>query len=321
MRYIKYAIVLLILTGSFSCSSSKPFKLALLPDTQTYTKKFPQIANSQTEWLAANPDGFAFVLQQGDITDWNAPEQWEIAQAAFSKLDGVLPFTFVPGNHDIGNNSDVRNTDLMNKYLPYEKYSKTKTFGGVFENGKMDNTYHIFKAGGLNWLIISLEFGPRNEVLDWANKIVEQHPRHKVIVNTHAYMYSNNKRMTDGDIWLPQSYGIGKDSLEKTVNNGEQIWQKFVSKHKNMLLVFSGHVLHSGVGTLVSEGDNGNKVYQMLANFQEGVEGTEMGGNGFMRILTIDTDKKTIDVKTYSPYTDKYDTRSHQQFSFENVTF
>ena len=316
-----YYSVSLLAVVLVSCQTSKPFKLALLPDTQSYTQHNPHIFKAQTQWLADNPQDFAFVIQQGDITDWNAPEQWENAVAAFSILDGKLPYTFVPGNHDMGNNADVRNLDNMNKYFPYEKYSKMPHFGGAFEVGKMENTYHTFKAGGKNWLILSLEFGPRNKVLAWAEEIIKKYPKHKVIINTHAYMYSDDTRMGEGDTWLPQSYGIGKATGDEAANDAEQMWTKFVSKYENILLVVSGHVLHSGVGTLVSDGAKGNKVYQMLANYQWGVDDADEGRTGYMRILTIDVKKGVIDVKTYSPYLNKYNTKPNQQFRFENVKF
>src|SRR5690606_42087534 len=67
-------------------------------------------------------------------------------------------------------------------------------FGGAFEPGSMENTYHTFHAGGLDWLIVSLEFGTRNGVLQWAGEVIEAHPDHKVIINTHDYMYSDDTR-------------------------------------------------------------------------------------------------------------------------------
>ncbi|MDR0542864.1 MAG: metallophosphoesterase [Dysgonamonadaceae bacterium] len=305
----------------FNRGKNAVFQLALLPDVQTYTKMYPEIFKAQTQWLADNKNDFAFVLQQGDITDWNAPEQWERAREAFSVLDGKLPYTFVPGNHDTGNNADVRNTENLNHYLPYDKYSKTPNFGGAFQPGKMDNTWHIFRAGGIDWLILSLEFGTRDCVLEWAGKIIGEHPRHKIIINTHDYMYSDDTRMGEGDDWLPQTYGVGKETGKNAVNDGEQMWAKLVSRYENILLVVSGHVLHSGTGTLVSRGVHGNNVYQMLANYQEGVKDTTSGGNGFMRILTIDVENKTIDVKTYSPYVNQYKIAENQQFVFQNVQF
>jgi hypothetical protein len=59
----------------------------------------------------------------------------------------------------------------------------------------------------------------------------------------------------------------------------------------------------------------------MLANYQGGVDGSEKGGNGFLRILTIDPENNRISVKTYSPYINQYKTAPDQQFSFENVDF
>lgn len=316
-------VSLLVLLSSGKRKTS--FKLILLPDTQTYTSAFPEIFGSQTAWIAENAKDIAFVLHQGDITDNNNDSQWEIAASAFSKMDGKVPYTFVPGNHDTGEGGHAkeRQTDLMNQYLPYSKYSKAKTFGGAYVPGNMENTWHTFKAGGMNWLILSLEFGPRNKVLDWAARIIAEHPRHKVIVNTHAYMYSDDTRMGNKDShkWLPQTYGVGKATGDEAVNNGEQIWDKLIKNYPNILMVVSGHVLNDGTGTLVSEGIHGNKVYQMLANYQGGVEGTEKGGNGFLRILQVDTKKSTISVKSYSPYVDKYKTDTSQQFIFENVKF
>src|SRR5690606_37671202 len=132
---------------------------------------------------------------------------------------------------------------------------------GAFEPGSMENTYHTFHAGGLDWLIVSLEFGTRNGVLQWAGEVIEAHPGHKVIINTHDYMYSDDTRMSidRGHSWVPQRYGVGKDTGDEAVNDGEMMWDKLVSRYPNVLLVFSGHVLYSGTGQLVSTGEHGNE--------------------------------------------------------------
>src|SRR5690606_32290955 len=109
------------------------------------------------------------------------------------------------------------------------------------------------------------------------------------------------------------------DTGADQVNDGEAIWEKLVSKHKNIVFVFSGHVLNDGVGTLVSKGAHSNNVYQMLANFQSGVEGSENGGNGYLRLLTIDPRKRKISVQTYSPHLDKYKRSADHEFQFENI--
>ncbi|WP_418214281.1 metallophosphoesterase [Bacteroides difficilis] len=292
-----------------------------MPDIQTYSRLYPNILRSQIQWVVDNADSINFVLQQGDMTDHNIDKEWKEAAGALNMMDNKLPYAFVMGNHDLGKNSNKRDSELFNHYFPYDKYSKTKNFGGAFEEGKMDNVWYTFKAGGLKWLILCLEFGPRNSVLDWAGKVVQKHPDHKVIINTHAYMYSDDTRMGEGDRWLPQKYGLGKDTGVNAVNNGEQMWDKLVSKYPNILFVFSGHVLNSGIGTLVSTGEHGNKVYQMLANFQDGVKGSNKGQTGFLRIVNIDITKRCVSVETYSPYLKEYRTDKRNKFSFVDVDF
>lgn len=322
-RVLSLISVLAFLMLFASCKVRKPFTLAVLPDTQTYTRLYPDLFKAQTAWVAEQADSIVFALQLGDITDHNNEKQWKAAAEAFQLMDGKVPYAFVPGNHDLGTNgsADVRDATMMNTWLPYSKYSKTAHFGGAFEEDSMENTWHTFNAGGYKWLVLALEFGPRNEVIDWAAKVLEAHPKHKAILITHAYMYSDETRMGEGKghKWLPQAYGLGKATGAQAVNDGEQMWDKLVSRHKNIVFVFSGHVLNDGVGTLVSTGQHGNKVYQMLSNYQSGVEGSENGGNGFLRLVTVFPQEKKIRVKTYSPHLDQYNTDAHQQFEFENV--
>ena len=304
-----------------SCTVSKPFTLVLLPDTQVYAEKYPDIFYAQTKWIADNAEKFSFVLHQGDITNRNAEAEWIVAARAMSALEGKIPYTVVVGNHDLGTRgtSDSRNADLFNQYFPYGKHSAMPGFGGALEAGKMEKTWYTFNAGGKKWLILSLEFAPRNKVLAWAEQVIKDHPNHKIILNTHAYMYSDDTRMAAAreHKWLPDRYGLGKATGEEAANDGDQIWDKLLSLYPGVMLAFSGHVLNDGVGTLVSTGKNGNKVYQMLANYQMGPN----GGNGFLRLVTIDRKNKRISVKTYSPHLDEFNTAADQQFVFEDVAF
>ena len=304
-----------------SCKENKTIRFVLLPDIQSYTQLYPDLLRSQVQWIIDNSDSIDFVLQQGDMTDHNIAKEWDVAHSCLTMLDGKVPYAFVMGNHDLGKNSDKRDSQVFNSYFPFDKYQKTEFFGGAFEEGKMDNVWYNFEAGGVKWLILCLEFGPRNAVLDWANKVVASHPDYKVIVNTHAYLYSDDTRMGDGDRWLPQAYGVGKDMGVDAVNNGEQMWDKFVSQHSNILFVFSGHVLNDGTGRLVSIGKNGNKVYQMLANYQDGVKGSNRGENGFLRIVDLDVKENTVVVRTYSPYLKEYKSDSENSFQFSDVDF
>lgn len=300
----------------------KPLRLIVLPDTQHYVRDNPHIFQSQTAWITNNADSISFVIHVGDLTNANNATQWPIAASAMSLMDGNVPYTFTPGNHDMGgNNAQTRNTTMMNQYLPYSKYSVLPHFGGAYQVGQMDNTWHKFSTqDGYHFIILSLEFAPRNAVLEWAGEVIKAFPSHNIIINTHAYMYSDEKRHSDlyGHKWTPSTYGLYAES-DGDANDGEEMWTKLVKLYPNIFMVVSGHVLNDGTGTLVSDGDHGNKVYQMLANYQGGVIGSENGGNGFLRIIDIDTENARMYVRTYSPHLNEFKTEDDQEFSFENL--
>lgn len=323
-----FPFYLLVLPAVFlvACAPARhKASVVLLPDTQYYAEKYPEVLDSQINWIARNARNIQLVIQQGDLTQNNNDKEWQVVQQAFSRLDHKLPYVLAVGNHDMGSTpgkfSDVRNTSLYNQYFPVGRMAQLPGFGGTFEAGKMDNAYYLLQMGKRKWMVLTLEFGPRNAVLHWANDLVRQYPGHTVILNTHSYMFSDSTRQGPGDYWRPQAYGIGKDRGDSTVNDGEQIWEKLVRKHANIRFVFSGHVLNSGVGTLVSINDHGHYVYQMLANYQSEVKGSVRGGNGWLRILDMDLKKKTLSVRTYSPFVKEYKQEPAHQFVIRNAVF
>ena len=304
------------LHNAVAVQSSCFFTIVLLPDTQYYSRSYPAIFTSQTQWIADHRDEhrIKYVLHKGDITNDNTADQWNNARVAMRVLDSCVPYTVAPGNHDLPGNGESRDTTLFNQYFPVSRYQNMPTFGGAYEQGKLDNSFHLFSVEGTDWLILALEFGPRDEVLAWANQVVADYPNRRVIVVTHCYMYSDDTRVGLGDKWNPRLYGVGADA-----NDGEEMWDKFVKLHSNISFVFSGHILNDGKGKLVSTAGNGNKVYQMLANYQTGVYGSANGGNGYLRLVKFDLSRNRVSVKTYSPYLDKYLTDAQNQFEFENV--
>jgi hypothetical protein len=226
---------------------TEPFSLVLLPDTQYYTAEeygaTRQILTSQSQWILQHKNALniAFVLHEGDITDGDSPPEWANAKASLSLLDGVIPYALAVGNHD-GLMTAQSQTANFNQAFPLSQFQNLPTFGGVFESNRMDNCYHLFSAGGVDWLLFSLEFGPRDCVLDWANQVVTNYPDRRVIVLTHAHVYEDNTLYgsSPGQAWLPSGYG--------RQNNGIDVWNKFLRFHGNMAFVFCGHVLDRDTG-------------------------------------------------------------------------
>ncbi len=289
--------------------------LVLLPDTQCYAESHPEILTSQIRWIVENraTRNIAFVLHEGDITDNDTPDQWTNAKNSLSLLDGVVPYALAPGNHDFGPNGGAAVRDsLLSKYFPAELFESRPTFGGLYEHDKLDNSYHLFTAGGREWLVIALEWGPRDGVVKWANRVLDKYPERTAMIVTHAYLYSDDTRYDHvnrpGQNWNPHSYPTAK--LPGGVNDGEELWQKLVSKHANVAFVLCGHVCNDGAGRLTSTGEHGDRVHQLLANYQF----RPQGGEGYMRLMEFLPGGKTVQVKTYSPYRDEYLTDDQQQF-------
>ena len=151
-------------------------------------------------------------------------------------------------------------------------------------------------------------------MVDWANKVLQTYADRTAIVVTHAYLFHDNSRydrIRDDQPWNPHHYPTAK--LPGGVSDGEELWNDLISHHGNIAMVLCGHVLGDGAGYLASKGDVGNTVHQMLSNFQM----MPGGGRGYMRLLELLPDGKTVQVKTYSPMLDDFMTDDQHQFVIE----
>lgn len=297
------------------------YTIAVLPDTQMYAWKFPHVYRAQTEWIAANAKRYniAYVIHVGDVTQNNVAKEWQAAVDAHRAMAEVVPCALVPGNHDLGpgGKGAARDT-LMSDYFSVAEFRKLPSFGGVYdkESERIENNYHLFSAGGRDWLILGLEFGPRDDVLRWANEVVARHPRRSVIMVTHAYLRPDNNRFNR---WLklgPKKKSAGLDNYKLSrsdagFNDGEDMWKKLVSKHANMTLVLSGHVCYTGL--LSSQGEAGNTVHQVLVDYQR----DPSGGNGFLRLMQFAPDGVTVKVDDYSPFLDRASEQSGGAFQLK----
>ncbi|MFG0284063.1 MAG: metallophosphoesterase [Phycisphaerales bacterium JB039] len=289
--------------------------IAVLPDTQVYSLRFPGLFTAQTGWIRANQErrDIRMVLHLGDIVNNNTAREWGFARDAMSLLAETVPCAVVPGNHDYGPSGDATTREtLMNEFFDYRVYSGQPTFGGAMEPGKLDNTFHIFEAGGRKWIVFALEWGPRDSTIAWANDIKSAHPEHIGILITHAYMNNNDYRYDYTDTTRSQRYNPHDYRTPGGVNDGEELWQKLVRRH-NFAFVINGHVLGDGTGYRADRTDTGTLCHQMLVNYQM----REMGGQGYLRLLEFLPDGKTVQLTSYSPVLDSYLLEADQQFVVE----
>lgn len=298
------------------------FTVAVLPDTQNYSERFPEQYLAQTQWIVDSKKdrNIAAVLHLGDITNRNTPPQWENAQRAMNQLDGHVPYFMAPGNHDYSEGGGCKDrTTHMSTYFPLDKFKETKNFAAVYdkEPDRMENSCHLFSAEGRDFVVIALEFGPRADVVRWANEMAAKYKDRAAILITHAYIYSDETRYdwaTYGtkQTWNPHSYPVAK-ATNDDVMDGEELWKNLVSKHENFILTLNGHVLHDGLGRVVTRTPGGRDVPQVLVNFQM----KPKGGDGWLRLLEFKADGKTVQTYDYSPTLNKRNESSQNQFAMQ----
>jgi 3',5'-cyclic AMP phosphodiesterase CpdA len=290
------------------------FSLVVLPDTQIYAWKYPELFDAQTRWVADRKAEYniEYVLHVGDVVEHNSRKEWEIARNAFSALDGTVPYAIALGNHDMGPKGSAKTRDtFFGEYFPLAQFKKWPSFGGVYdrEPDMGVNCYHLFRAGGRPWLVLVLEFGPRDDVLRWAEEVVGRHKEHSVILVTHAYLDNDGRRYDReirGQHYPPHKYAVAGDKAG--LNTGEDIWRKLVSRNRNMVLVISGHVCIAA--RLESRGDAGNRVHQMVVDYQN----QKRGGNGWLRLLQFSEGGRKLQVRDYSPVLDEWSDHPERRF-------
>jgi hypothetical protein len=310
------------------------FTLVVVPDTQCYPSNSAPYSpgscgsnppgsiammHAQMTWIVAHQTAFKIpvVVGVGDIVqDGTRDTEWQAVDSEYQVLDAAnIPYIAAVGNHDYDTpNTSVgsRLTTHYNQHFGIERFSNHGWYGqSSYPAGKADNSYITFEVGSDRYLLLSLEFFARDAALEWANGVVSANPDRQVIVVTHSFLGPDGSRAVSQWNGLPSAFGITDG------NNGDAMWNKFISQHSNVIAVVSGHC--SGISTKYAAasredlGLNGVKVAQMLSNYQY----TSGGGSGFFRLLNIQPAKKLIAVRTYSPYLNQSMTDSANNFTIE----
>ncbi len=250
-----------------------------------------------TAWLDKNQarHNIQAVLFGGDYQD--SPDQSAdravFVDAMASLVD--IPHLLAIGNHDY-DLSPARNATTHNGVFGQSYYTgKSWWSGGFFEAGHAENAYLLLTIGAVNYIIISLEFFPREAVIDWADALLTTYAARKAIIITHAYEYTDNTPYSVGDSFGPD--GENEAITDSDYHWGDEIWAELLNIHDNVILVHSGHV--TPFAKHVTNSAGGQAVNQVLQNFQGG-SGYE---NSMIRFMRFNPTSETIYVETFSPVT------------------
>lgn len=252
-----------------------------------------------------------------------------------------IPFGVAPGNHDsdamwseasfksdpsrIG---EIATVGLIPEIVGMLHIGGHKNFNSVFGslstffknkswylssyNGGA-NSVQKFTAAGYTFLNISLEMHPGDDVLAWAQAVIDANPGLPTMITTHDFLKENGKREANPIIDLAKI-----DPLHH--NSADQVFEKLIMPNDQIFLVLCGH--HHGKAIRTDKNNKGNQVYQVLADYQDrgqsvldanpdfrNAHGTKYGiGDGWLRLMNFDftTNTPKIVVKTYSSHYKKF---------------
>lgn len=308
------------------------FSMIMVPDPQCYVKFAANqpLFELQTAWIAQNIKrlNIKAALFTGDLVEQNnklisAPlpneyngdqtsrQQWEAISEGLERLDNKLTYIACQGNHDLGYIAAEYRYSMMPDYIYPERNSEFAkslvSTGGNYEGiHTMENAafeFHEDAWGKL--LVVSFEFAPRDEALEWARQLIEskRFANHKVIILTHSFLATNGDRIVE-------------EGYKLTPRNWAQaVWDKLIYPSKNICMVLCGHTgtppkidgvkevnYQSTSAYRVDKAADGHNVVQMMFNSQNG-DGSWNGNGGdcWLRILEFKPDGKTIGIRTFSP--------------------
>ena len=160
-----------------------------------------------------------------------------------------------------------RYSTLFSEYHTFDMV--TAQIEARFEPGRMENVIVRNIINGRRYDIISLEFGPRKEVVEWVKAHVQEHPERKYILMTHEHLTSKGELVTKGVYSVSQFRNT-------SVTTPKQLWENLISENDNIVCLVCGHNGFSA--HLTTTNKSGRDVEQILFNLQYQAN----GGDGWV---------------------------------------
>ena len=263
------------------------FTVAWESDTQYYNENpafYPhQLAIHRFLLEQRDALNLQYLVHTGDIVDdYDQPEQWERADAAYAQFDQAgLPYGVLAGNHDVGH--AAQDYSQYSARFGAARFEGNPWYGGQLQDNR--GHYDLITADGIDLLVLYMGWGPADEQIAWMNEVARAYPERKVWIALHEFM------LTTGGLGpIPQ-----------------RVMDEVVATNPNVFAVSSGHY-HDAYTRTDEFDDDGDgtadrTVYSMLFDYQ----GLTEGGQGYLRLLHFDNDEGRIVVRTYSPSLDDFD--------------
>lgn len=258
----------------FSLKNQNNYNMVFLPDTQNTIKFKGHVMDSAMDWLAENKDlaNLTSVTHLGDIVEnsWDSA-QWETT-ALFNKLPrNDVKLLMQPGNHDTVE-------DFLNNFGVDSEYGKLSKDYISRTSPSGVSAYMIADGGSYKYLTISVAMHTLDQDLPWVEEVL-QSTNMPTIITSHDLQNCSDT--------IPNDIKLSK--------NGNKVWN-VVKKYNQVFMMIGGH--SHGAGDQVIKNDNGNNVFNILADYQFAYN----GGNALFKFAEFDEDADKIYLSTFSPY-------------------
>jgi hypothetical protein len=256
-------------------TSADRFTVAVLPDTQYLLDEGgtdPEPVRETLRYLARA--GVVFMAQLGDLTEHGTATEMRTADRVYVPR---MPYSVLAGNHDIDSGTDDQRGDseYLRTFGP-ARFARVPTYRGSSPGGY--NSYHVFTAGGREWLVLAMDWRVSDTGLRWAQKVLRDHPHLPVILTTHDLAWADD---------------AGHATLS---DHGQRLWDRLIRGNDQIFLALGGHYWPPGRVTL--QNDHGHDVHVHITNYQD----RYYGGAGMVRLYAFDLARDVIDVQTLSPW-------------------
>jgi hypothetical protein len=280
-------------------SEEDDFTIAVLPDTQYYTRpdRDDQVYfYDQTQWIMDNREAYdiAAVIHNGDMVDHGDREvEFTVAERAMETIEVMsaelpdgLPWGLAPGNHDEVPNGTAGGTALWNRHFGVARFEGRGYYGGHYSTDN-DENWFTFTAGGLEFVVVSLQYDttPDAAVIAWARSIFLAHPDAFGILNSHYIVNSAGQ------------FGVQGQAIYDGLRDVD-----------NLQIMTNGHISAEARRT---DRFGGNAIHSMLADYQF----REESGSGWMRVWEFSPAAGELTVRTYSPTLDRWETDANSEFT------
>lgn len=301
------------LADEFPAAPEGTFSIVVIPDTQHYklvSKEGEEpvwgnpVFESYVDWTAANlkSQRIAFVSHVGDIVDLNERPQWRVARDCMDRLHGRVPYGISVGNHDMHDNGD---SSLFQEFFPESRYTDFDWYGESYAgtdgnpsiSGSNANSFQLFSAEGLRFVLLHLECNAPDDVLAWAGSVLESHADRLAIVTSHMGLGPRDKPKDSRDYFdAPKGRMTWTKRHQQRGNSPEQMWDKCFRNHANLLMTCCGDQSRTQAMRQESQGVHGNTVHELLSDY---------GANG-LRVMRFVPQKNEIEVRTWNPMTSEF---------------